>query len=53
MYAVHTFLVAGVSYDIIDLNIKIMYAVSKDGRLKIQISGRFNSCPTHKWPLKS
>ena len=27
MHAVHTFLGAGVSYDIIDLNIKLMYVV--------------------------
>jgi len=43
VHAVHTFLDAGFSYDKIDLNIKMMYVVSKDGCLKIQISGRFNS----------
>ena len=36
MHAVHTFLGAGVSYDIIDLNIKMMYVVRRKVALKFK-----------------
>ena len=37
MHAVHTFLGAGVSYDKIDLNIKMMYVVRR------MVASKFNS----------
>ena len=36
MHAVHSFLGAGVSYDIIDLNIKMMYVVRRKVALKFK-----------------
>ena len=36
MHAVNSFLGAGVSYDIIDLNIKMMYVVSRKVALKFK-----------------
>ena len=36
MHAVHTFLGAGVSYEIIDLNIKMMYVVRRKVALKFK-----------------